>query len=116
VNWRSSFSSHPLVNCAWNLIPGLVCWALWKEHNKRIIRGIYTQEEIIIPKIKSEIWEMVTSLPTQTAKAPPTISEVRILSMLDLPQIKVHKVTLLSRHEKQKNICRTPELGPLKLN
>ena len=74
ANWRSSFSSHLLVNCAWNLIPGLVCWALWKERSARIFWGISTQEEIIISKIKREIREMVTSLPTQCSKAPPTNS------------------------------------------
>jgi len=58
----------------------------------------------------------MTSLPTQTSKAPPTNSEARILSMLGLLQIKVNEVTSFSKHDNQKYIWRPPELGTLKLN
>jgi len=57
---------------------------MWKECNARIFHGSSTQDEIIISKIKGAIQEIVTSLPTQTVKAPPTFFEERILSMFDL--------------------------------
>eukprot|EP00253_Pinus_taeda_P019485 PITA_19485 len=87
-----------------------------KACNARIFHGLSILEEFIIVKIKSALRETITSLPTQTLKARPTVREVRILSMLDLLHIKVRKVTPLPGHDNKNDTWKLPEQGTFKLN
>lgn len=83
-NWRSSLSPNPLVNRACNLIPFIICWALWKERNARSFKGIHNQEEVFLSIVKKTIQEIVASSTLQCPSNPPSSLELRILTILDL--------------------------------
>jgi len=40
-----------MVNLYWNLMPGMIIWAIWKERNQRIFRN----ESLLEGKLKEEI-------------------------------------------------------------
>lgn len=82
--WRSSTSSNPLVNNAWNLVPGAIVWILWKEKNARIFKTIATGVHILIRKVRLLIKETINVMGIQQTEGNASPNEVRIIQILHL--------------------------------
>jgi hypothetical protein len=54
-NWNESYSENEMVNLCWNLMPGMIIWAIWKERNRRIFRNESLPEGKLKETIISQI-------------------------------------------------------------
>jgi ribonuclease HI len=83
-NWNESYNENEMVNLCWNLIPGMIIWAIWKERNRRIFRNESLPEGKLKEAIISQIRETVQSRNCQTGKAQLTGQDSRILEYFHL--------------------------------
>jgi hypothetical protein len=58
-NWNEGYSENEMVNLYWNLMLGMIIWAIWKEWNRRIFRNERIPTERIKETIVSQIRETV---------------------------------------------------------
>jgi len=112
-NW---ISPNPLLNRAWNLIPGIICWALWKERNAKIFKGIHNQEEVVLSIVKQTIRETLASSTLQSPSDPPSCSELCILTLLDLHLTQYSKASRISGNWGTTDDWSPLETSTLKLN
>jgi hypothetical protein len=83
-NWNESYRKNEMVNLYWNLMPGMIIWAIWKERNRRIFRNKSLPEGKLKEAIISQIRETVQSRNCQTGKVQPTGQDSSILEFFHL--------------------------------
>jgi hypothetical protein len=54
-NWNESYNENEMVNLCWNLMPGMIIWAIWKERNRCIFRNESLPEGKLKEAIISQI-------------------------------------------------------------
>jgi ribonuclease HI len=116
-NWNESYSENEMVNLCWNLMPGMIIWAIWKERNRRIFRNESLPEGKLKEAIISQIRETVQSRNCQTERAQLTGQDSRILETFHLKDGRNN--TLVGRPPQLQLGARNwtpPPAGFLKLN
>lgn len=73
-----------MVDSAWNLIPGIICWVLWKERNSIIFREKQRPEENLLTLIKQTIRETVSTSYIPISNNTTSQDDQIILTLLNL--------------------------------
>jgi hypothetical protein len=60
-NWNENYNENEMVNLCWNLMSGMIIWAIWKERNWRIFRNEILPKGNLKDAIISQIRETVQS-------------------------------------------------------
>jgi hypothetical protein len=58
-NWNECYSENEMVNLCWNLMAGMIIWAIWKERNRRIFKNESLTKGKLKEAIISQIQEVV---------------------------------------------------------
>lgn len=115
-NWRSCFSNKPLINKAWNILPGIIYWSLWKEQNVRIFRGTHKPEEVVLSFIKQTIRESVASCKIDSPTDTPSCANLHIFFLLDIPLTLIPTVWRNFKMQGSEVLWSSLEISILKLN
>jgi exonuclease III len=85
VNWDAVSFHNPILQRIWQLLPGFILWALWKERNKRIFNSTPSPPPVTWDRVIRFIRETVlsTTWPQEAMQCRP--EEKRILEGWNLP-------------------------------
>jgi hypothetical protein len=61
LHWNERYNENEMVNLCWNLMPGMIIWAIWKKRNQRIFRNESLPEGKLKEAEISQIRETVQS-------------------------------------------------------
>jgi hypothetical protein len=86
--WPQKPYKSELLNCLWNIIPGLILWSIWKERNKRIFKNQCSPIEDIWKRFCGNLKETLLLRPWTQEDLPSLHNEKSILDnwQLHLPQ------------------------------
>jgi len=65
-NWANRYPGPPpknqIIKTAWAVLPKVICWQIWLEHNRRIFRNIKQNHKVLEIKIKCHLKECLTDI------------------------------------------------------
>lgn len=105
-----------MVDRAWNIIPGTICWAVWKERNARIFKEEKWSEESILTSIKQIIWESIAISKLSNFSDRPRLVDQRTLQLLELHPPPQNNMTLGMANQDAPYHWHPPDKDILKLN